>query len=78
MVSILSLRMDSSKEVMLFTTFSVTKKVLLANVLGELAKELMEKAKQKGVKFMLPVDTKVGKEFDPNFHEAVINILPLF
>ena len=29
----------------------------------DLAKELMEKAKQKGVKFMLPVDTKVGKEF---------------
>ncbi len=32
----------------------------------DLAKELMEKAKNKGVKFMLPVDTKVGKEFDPN------------
>ena len=29
----------------------------------ELAKELMEKAKTKGVKLMLPVDTKVGKEF---------------
>ena len=29
----------------------------------DLAKELMEKAKAKGVKFMLPVDTKVGKEF---------------
>ena len=29
----------------------------------DLAKEAMEKAKQKGVKFMLPVDTKVGKEF---------------
>ena len=29
----------------------------------DLAKELMEKAKQKGVKLMLPVDTKVGKEF---------------
>ncbi len=29
----------------------------------DLAKELMEKAEQKGVKFMLPVDTKVGKEF---------------
>ncbi len=29
----------------------------------DLAKELMEKAKQKGVKFMLPVDTKIGKEF---------------
>lgn len=29
----------------------------------DLAKELMEKAKAKGVKFMLPVDTKLGKEF---------------
>lgn len=29
----------------------------------ELAKELMKKAKTKGVKLMLPVDTKVGKEF---------------
>ncbi len=29
----------------------------------DLAKELMEKAKAKGVKFMLPVDTKIGKEF---------------
>lgn len=29
----------------------------------DLAKELMEKAKAKGVKFILPVDTKVGKEF---------------
>ena len=29
----------------------------------DLAKELMEKAKEKGVKFMLPVDTRVGKEF---------------
>ena len=29
----------------------------------ELAKELMEKAKTKGVRLMLPVDTKIGKEF---------------
>ena len=29
----------------------------------DLAKELMEKARQKNVKFMLPVDTKIGKEF---------------
>ena len=26
----------------------------------------MNDAKSKGVKFMLPVDTKVGKEFEPN------------
>ena len=32
----------------------------------DLAKELMEKAVKKGVKLMLPVDTKLGKEFDPN------------
>ena len=29
----------------------------------DLANELMEKAKSKGVKFMLPIDTKLGKEF---------------
>lgn len=29
----------------------------------DLARELMEKARTKGVKLMLPVDTKVGKEF---------------
>ncbi len=29
----------------------------------DLAKQAMEKAKQKGVKLMLPVDTKIGKEF---------------
>ena len=29
----------------------------------ELAKELMKKAEQKGVKLMLPVDTKIGKEY---------------
>ena len=32
----------------------------------DLAKELMEKAEKKGVKLMLPIDTKLGKEFDPN------------
>ena len=29
----------------------------------DLARELIEKAKQKNVKFMLPIDTKLGKEF---------------
>src|SRR5699024_6090548 len=29
----------------------------------DLANSLMEKAKEKGVKLMLPVDTRVGKEF---------------
>ncbi len=32
----------------------------------DLAKEAMEKAKKNGVKLMLPVDTRLGKEFDPN------------
>ena len=38
----------------------------------DLAKELMEKAKEKGVKLMLPVDTKVGKEFDPNTESKIV------
>ena len=37
-----------------------------------LAQELMEKAKTKGVKLMLPVDTKIGKEFDPNTESKVV------
>jgi len=39
----------------------------------DLAKEAMEKAKQKGVKFMLPVDTKVGKEFKPDTESKVVS-----
>lgn len=38
----------------------------------DLAKSLMEKAKEKGVKFMLPVDTKVGKEFKPDTESKVV------
>lgn len=38
----------------------------------DLAKELMKEAKSKGVKLMLPVDTKVGKEFDPNTESKVV------
>ena len=38
----------------------------------DLARELMEKAKEKNVKFMLPVDTKVGKEFDPNTESKIV------
>ena len=38
----------------------------------DLAKDLMEKAKAKGVKFMLPVDTKIGKEFDPNTESKIV------
>ena len=38
----------------------------------DLAKELMEEAKVKGVKFMLPVDTKIGKEFAPNTESKTV------
>ena len=38
----------------------------------DLAKELMAKAEAKGVKLMLPVDTKVGKEFDPNTESKTV------
>ena len=33
---------------------------------------LMEKAKAKGVKFMLPVDTKLGKEFDKDTESKIV------
>lgn len=32
----------------------------------------MEKAKQKGVKLMLPIDTKVGKEFKPDTESKTV------
>ena len=38
----------------------------------DLAKELMEKAKNKGVKLMLPVDTKIGKEFKPDTESKTV------
>ena len=38
----------------------------------DLALELMEKAKQKGVKMMLPVDTKLGKEFDKDTESKTV------
>ena len=38
----------------------------------DLAKELMEKAKAKGVKLMLPVDTRVGKEFKEDTESKVV------
>ena len=39
----------------------------------DLAKEAMEKAEQKGVKLMLPVDTKVGKEFKPDTESKIVS-----
>ena len=38
----------------------------------DLAKELMAKAKEKGVKLMLPVDTKIGKEFKPDTESKTV------
>lgn len=39
----------------------------------DLAKGLMEKAKQKGVKLMLPVDTRIGKEFKADTESKVVS-----
>lgn len=39
----------------------------------DLAKELMEKAKSKGVKMLLPIDNKLGKEFSPNTETMIVN-----
>ena len=39
----------------------------------ELALSLMEKAKSKGVKFMIPVDTKVGKEFNKDTESKIVS-----
>ncbi len=38
----------------------------------ELAKETMANAEKNGVKFLLPIDTKVGKEFDPETESQVV------
>ena len=38
----------------------------------DLAKELMEKAKSKGVKFILPIDNKVGKEFSKDTESKTV------
>lgn len=38
----------------------------------DLAQDIMKKAKEKGVKLMLPVDTKVGKEFAPDTESKVV------
>ena len=38
----------------------------------ELALSLMEKAKNNGVKLMLPVDTKIGKEFKPDTESKTV------
>ena len=38
----------------------------------DLALEIMEKAKEKGVKFLLPIDNKVGKEFKPDTESKTV------
>ena len=39
----------------------------------ETAKGMMEKAKEKGVKFLIPVDNRVGKEYDENTEHMIVN-----
>ena len=39
----------------------------------ELAAEMMKKAEEKGVKFLIPVDNKVGKEYAPDTEAMVVN-----
>ena len=38
-----------------------------------LAMELMEKAKEKGVKFVLPVDNKIGREFKADTESKIVS-----
>ena len=38
----------------------------------DLAKSLMQKAKDKGVKMLLPLDNKIGKEFKPDTESKVV------
>ena len=38
----------------------------------DLASEIMQKAKEKGVKFLLPIDNKVGKEFKPDTESKTV------
>lgn len=40
----------------------------------DLAKELIEKAKAKGVRLMLPVDVKIGKEFAENTESKIVKV----
>ncbi len=39
----------------------------------DLAKETMAKAEEKGVKFLIPVDNKVGKEYKPDTEAMIVN-----
>ena len=39
----------------------------------DLAREMLETAKAKGVNFLIPVDNKAGKEYDPNTEAMIVN-----
>lgn len=39
----------------------------------ELAADMMKKAEEKGVKFLIPVDNKVGREYKPDTEAMVVN-----
>ena len=39
----------------------------------QLAGEMMQKAKEKGVKFLIPVDNKVGKEYKPDTESMAVD-----
>lgn len=39
----------------------------------DLARELMQSAASKGVKFLLPVDNRVGDKYDPDCHEMLVD-----
>ena len=39
----------------------------------DLATELMDKAKAKGIKFLIPVDNKVGKEYKPDTEAMAVS-----
>ncbi len=39
----------------------------------DLAGEMMQKAKEKGIKFLIPVDNKVGKEYKPDTEAMVVD-----
>ncbi|MDD5923215.1 MAG: phosphoglycerate kinase [Clostridia bacterium] len=38
----------------------------------DLAREMMEKAKEKGVKFLLPIDTKIATEYAPDAESKIV------
>ena len=38
----------------------------------DLARDVMNQAETKGVKFLLPIDTNIGKDFDPNTESRIV------